>query len=677
MNRANATPKTPSSVRPELGPQRRSTYGAISPYITRSKPPSTLRHAFGSEDAGGDSLRESPAPFGADSRPESAESSDDPHNIPKKTPPMPIAKSERRSDLSYTQYGSFVPTPPMKSTPFVLPDSAVSPQAHLAGEFLSRDFASTPATPAILSERPPDLQHDASISVPQNAYEVGQTTSPHRMSTFGTLRTHIQRAQGVRPLVRRMFSVGAPLTPAESRRIDVDMVVVDQIKAKQKEFFSWMDKELDKIESFYKSKEDEAGTRLRILRDQLHEMRNRRIEEVARAQRAKAFRKEDERAIFDFPKASNGKRKSNDIRPDSLDQLNAWLDPVERVFEQAKSKVMGPHPGGNSRALQDMKISPELHSKVQPPQSQAGDDNRDYVRRPHHDDVPYRTAKRKLKLALQEYYRGMELLKAYSLLNRTAFRKINKKYDKAVDAYPTLRYMSDKVNKAWFVRSDVLDGHMHAVEDLYARYFERGNHKVATGKLRSGHGRPADQSASAFRNGVLIGIGAVFSIQGVIYGAELLNDPDPVIRVQTSYLLQIYGGYFLALYLFSWFCLDCSIWTRNKINYQFVFEFDLRHNLDWRELSEFPSFLILVLGLFVWLNFSRYGSPEMFIYYPVILIFVTVVIIFIPAPIIFHRSRRWFVYSHVSKHRLSQKDFIANIYSAVAPFIGWTIPRGI
>jgi hypothetical protein len=451
--------------------------------------------------------------------------------------------------------------------------------------------------------------------------------------------------------MRRVFSVGTPLTPAESSRLDVDLLVVDQVKAKQKEFFTWMDKELDKIEVFYKLKEDESGDRLKILRDQLHEMRNRRIQEVAEAQRLKAIRKDDERAIFDFSKPqSNGTTKSDsdDPRPDSRDQLTAWLDPVERVIGHARSKVMGPHPGTNSKALQNMKVSPELRAKMQSQQKRSLDDGRDYVRRPHQDDVPYRTAKRKLKLAMQEFYRGMELLKSYALLNRTAFRKINKKYDKAVDAHPPLRYTSEKVNNAWFVKSDILDGHMHAVEDLYARYFERGNHKVATGKLRSGHIRPSDQSASAFRNGVLIGIGAVFCLQGVIYGADLLHHTDPTVQVQTSYLLQIYGGYFLALYLFSWFCLDCSIWTKNKINYQFVFEFDPRHNLDWRELSEFPSFLILVLGLFVWLNFSRYGAPEMYIYYPVILIFVTLVVIFVPAPIIFYKSRRWFVYSHVS-----------------------------
>lgn len=651
--RANTTPRT--SAQYSTGLRARSTYGATTSFTPKFNERSYFRTTERESDVGSQSLRATPAPLGEDSRPESEDSL---YSKLKKTPPISMAKNKRSPapESSTSQYGSFVPTPPKKSRHFELPDPAVSPQSPLV-----RDFAA----PTLATQRPDAPKRHQSISIPQNAYEVGRTTSPQHRSTFASLRNRIPH-QDIRPIIRRVLSVGTPLTLAESNRLDVDLVVVDHVRQKQKEFFTWMDKELDKVEVFYKLKEDESGERLKILRDQLHEMRNRRIDEVAEAQRLRAIRRDDERAIFDFskPKSSNKSKSVGDhSQAHSRDQLTAWLDPVERVLENAKSKVMGPHPGSNSKALQNMQESPELRSKIQSQQDRIGDDGRDYVRRHHQDDVPYRTAKRKLKLALQEYYRGMELLKSFALLNRTAFRKINKKYDKAVDAHPPLRYMSEKVNKAWFVQSDILDGHMHAVEDLYARYFERGNHKVATGKLRSGHGRPLDQSASAFRNGILIGVGAVFCLQGVIYGAELLHHEDLTIRTQASYLLQIYGGYFLALYLFSWFCLDCSIWTKNKINYQFVFEFDPRHNLDWRELSEFPSFLILVLGLFIWLNFSRYGSSVMFIYYPVILIFVTVVIIFIPAPIIFHRSRRWFVYSHVS--RLLQIKALANMYSGV------------
>lgn len=652
VNRMNdtPTPKTPRTpARPGLFPNR-SLYGATSPFTPRTKAAAVGR--YNGNDDQRSSLRNTPAALGIDSRPESdnSNSEEDRTGPLIKTPPRAIPM--RRApvdDTGAVNYGSFVATPPERGHfNFELPGPAmegVSPVQSRIGHVNPNPMSRV--QPQNENSRP-GPRRSASMAVHPSAYEIGQTLSPglKRNDTFASLRHRMSRGN----VMQRMFSVGTPLTPAESNRLDVSMVAVDQVRERQRDFFAWMNKELDKIETFYKEKEDEAGARLNIIREQLHEMRNRRIEELAAVQRAKAIRKESEHAAMVFHGVNyDGHGKDDEVeRPNSRDRLDAWLDPVKSVYESAKAKVTAPLPGKNSKALQNMAPSPELQSKIQAARNYHMDQNRDYVRRPHYaDEVPYRTAKRKLKLAMQEFYRGMELLKSYALLNRTAFRKINKKYDKAVDAHPPLRFMSDKVNKAWFVQSDVLDGHIHAVEDLYARYFERGNHKIAVGKLRSSSGRLADRSMSAFQNGMLIGVGGVFAIQGVIYAADLLhNSPNPTIHIQTSYLLQIYAGYFLALYLFAFFCFDCSIFSRSKINYQFIFEFDPRHHLDWQQLSEFPAFLFLVMGLFVWLNFSGYGADAMYIYYPVILIFVTVVIIFIPAPILFHRSRRWFVYSH-------------------------------
>jgi xenotropic and polytropic retrovirus receptor 1 len=607
-------------------------------------------------------LHRSPAPIRVDSRPDSEESSGD----QKITTPMLVPSKRGTKREPSMQYGSFVPTPPLSSILAQVPAQLF----ELPGPALTSDFDSSVAPDEIQpggseSDTKIDpshsLQRRTSLSTSDSAYEVGKTTSRSQHSHRNPVAKRNTQPSSLPPsmpgetsrpspraLMQRLLS-NARIPNASPQSLDINLPAFDQVRARQKGFFEWMDKELEKIENFYKSKEEEAEGKLRILREQLHEMRNRRIDELAEARRAQGVRRDDEHAVQDAVEGKKHASNNGRNRPGTREQLHAWIEPIERVIENAISGK-GPRPGKNSQALQNMRTTPETLSQNAQQYHRRIDDGQDYVRRPNQEhEVPYRSAKRKLKAALKEYYRGLELLKSYALLNRTAFRKINKKYDKAVNARPPLRYMSEKVNKAWFVQSNVLESYIHAVEDLYARYFERGNHKVAVGKLRSSSGKPGEFTGSALRSGLFVGTGAVLAIQGLIYATNILfYNPDQAIRTQTSYLLQIYGGYFLALYLFIWFCLDCSIWARNKINYVFIFEFDPRNHLDWRQLIEFPAFLLLLFGLFIWLNFSRYGAPQMFIYYPVVLIFISVFVIFLPAPVLCHRSRRWFIYSHVS-----------------------------
>lgn len=293
-----------------------------------------------------------------------------------------------------------------------------------------------------------------------------------------------------------------------------------ELDQRQDDFFQFLDNELDKIESFYKEKEDEATERLQTMREQLHFMRDSRIEELVSARKDKHNVKSDgavSGGIFEET-IQNSKTRSEQ-----------WL----HALDGALGAVRNGRFGNSTKGMQTM-ASPHL-----PTVNGKPDENRDYVRRPAKHEIPYRTAKRKLKDAMQEYYRGLELLKSYALLNRKAFRKINKKYDKAVYARPPLRYMNDKVNEAYFVKSDVVEGHIRAVEDLYARYFEGGNYKVAASKLRIKADRPNDLNGTVFRNGIMAATGACFGLEGLVYGSELLFHPDPATALTTSYLLQV------------------------------------------------------------------------------------------------------------------------------------------
>jgi SPX domain protein involved in polyphosphate accumulation len=307
-------------------------------------------------------------------------------------------------------------------------------------------------------------------------------------------------------LLRRVFT--AEGEPGAKRSQDHGAGA--EVDKRHDEFFEFLDNELNKIDSFYMMKEQEATEKLRVLRQQLHVMRDQRIQEVLASKKAVK------------PDSGDGQQ-----RPNGFAKLNSNL----------KDTIVGKTRfGKNSEALAQM-ATPGM-----PPQGRDSIVNRrDFMRRqePPNQEVSYRSAKHKLKHALQEFYRGVELLKGFAYLNRTAFRKINKKYDKAVNARPPLRYMSDKVNKASFVQSEVTESLMVAVEDLYSRYFERGNRKIAVSKLRHTINKSGDFSPNTFRSGLLLMGGTLFSIKALVDATHNLHEGEAGEHVKTKFLLQV------------------------------------------------------------------------------------------------------------------------------------------
>ena len=136
-------------------------------------------------------------------------------------------------------------------------------------------------------------------------------------------------------------------------------------------------------------------------------------------------------------------------------------------------------------------------------------------------------------------------------------------------------------------------------------------------------------------------------VQGLVYAIEItLNHPSVLIRAQAGSLLQLYAGYFLALYLFVLFNSCCFIWQARLVNYQFVFELNPADRLDWRALAEYPTFFYMCLGIALFLNFSNFASIELFLYWPIILVVFTGLVIFWPERRFHYNSRRWWAISH-------------------------------
>jgi hypothetical protein len=415
-----------------------------------------------------------------------------------------------------------------------LPGAALDPENVSPQVGPSAISVQKPKTVSILPPAAPDTD---------NAFEVGKTKSPSKKhsslparykSVFSPMRMNSDAGPitqtKTRPSVRRLFSMSNKSPPASPG--DVPLEAYRDLDLRQAEFFNFLDMELEKIETFYKEKEEEATNRLAILRDQLHIMRDRRIDEIIQRQTAKIKAKSKKNSLAPLLKNSHGNSSGDENSDDTKngDAMNSsWLNPIDAALEAINAGKYGKSTKEITQLATPAALKPKDYL----------DGRSDFVRRPNLPDVPYQSAKRKLKTALQEYYRGLELLKSYALLNRTAFRKINKKYDKTVNARPSSRYMTEKVNQAAFVNSDVIEGHIRAVEDLYARYFERGNHKVAVGKLRIKLARAGDYTDNTFRNGVLLASAIILGVQGLIKSQNIIHLDNNPISIQTTYLLQV------------------------------------------------------------------------------------------------------------------------------------------
>ncbi|KAI5287396.1 hypothetical protein KEM54_006024 [Ascosphaera aggregata] len=449
-----------------------------------------------------------------------------PIGIPERTPLCSPAIAPQPGS-----YGSIIASPPDERDAYLenleLPDPALSPDPSETARAPNSPTQSTPR-PAKRGSKENSVRtnklerirsgngNDHSVSRSCNGG--ARSFLPFWTPSFrGTPGADSGQKRSISRL-HRVFSAGD-----RGQRKDNEASISEAYKefeAREVNFVSFLDGELEKIEDFYKQKEDEFTRRLRSLRDQLHLLRDMRIAELRRKRSSTVSRSGINEEDGFTTDASGDKKKKE----------SGWRRRLaSRQRNQSSFTATTPvHPRPMSMGTSDEGEQHRIERKQQ---------RRDFARKLE-QDIPYRTAKRRLKVALIEFYRGLELLKSYAELNHKAFRKINKKYDKVTHARPTLRYLTENVNRARFVQSEVLDTYLSTVEDLYSRYFENGNRKIAVGKLRGKLHRTEDYSASTFRNGFMFSAGFVLGVQGVVSAGQHLFDPDPVVRMQTSYLLQ-------------------------------------------------------------------------------------------------------------------------------------------
>ncbi|KAK9479622.1 EXS family-domain-containing protein [Lipomyces japonicus] len=564
-----------------------------------------------------------------------------PHQLLNTAPPIPIATKESAlHNIPNTEvYGSMMATPPGVTGTFALPPPALADNqqddavgsaissSHRVGAYngpsrsvtfpsnIKDDDASLSidlGSPAIAPDRAKSTSSNISRPRGYSATESFSTSQfpLSRRNTVEVPGTPRSTRSGILKKASKYSPNGNAIELAQSGTLFRKRSISSSIKASfedtqrkmthdeaYRSYITWLDLEFDKIQSFYREKEEEAVIRFGKIKDQLHLLRDQRLQERELLLRGNG------------PLNKNQAVKSKSLIQQTKQQVDSFYKKLDLHHLPLMSK----------------------------PKVTSQGNSQDYVRRQAFKSVPYAVAKRKLKTAVNEYYRGLELLKSYRLLNRTGMQKITKKFDKANNSTISTWYM-DKVKFSYFGQSNIIDDLMNQTEDVYSRYFEHGNRKNAIEKLRT-RAQPKSHYSATFTSGMYLGLGIPLFLQALVIGVQKglsKQIPDAI------YLFQIWAGAFLMILFSVLFAINCFVWTKYKINYPFIFEWDRKHFLEFRQYLELPAFFFFWLSLCMWLCFSDFWPQRLPAqWYPVLFVGVSLLAILLPLPFIHWRAREW------------------------------------
>lgn len=86
------------------------------------------------------------------------------------------------------------------------------------------------------------------------------------------------------------------------------------------------------------------------------------------------------------------------------------------------------------------------------------------------------------------------------------------------------------------------------------------------------------------RIGLYIGLSLPALVYAIVEVRKIIDEEEE--NIVWSKLLELYSGFFLAISFLLLLGVNMYIWTISHINYKFIFEFDTRSNLDFRQYLE-------------------------------------------------------------------------------------------
>lgn len=285
----------------------------------------------------------------------------------------------------------------------------------------------------------------------------------------------------------------------------------------------------------------------------------------------------------------------------------------------------------------------------------------------------YKIATKQISAALSEYYRFLDILRNYHILNHTALAKILKKHDKTT-GFSTLDICLDKLRSEPFMtQKDVLQQLIHDTEALYTEFFCKGNRRTAMQKLRL-----TDEDSITIGSTLRIGLLAGFCLPlYIIIFIIIITQSDNYPNWTSIWIM--YRGLLLPIYMLWLLAADMWVFNRKKINYVFIFDFDSRDHLNFVQVFEIAAFLNAIWCVsvlcFLFENQINFIPGE---FNPLAL--AVFIVLYLVNPFnVFHRSARYWVLrtfgrvcaSPFTKVRFADFWFGDQLTSLVVAILDW------
>ncbi|XP_021755066.1 phosphate transporter PHO1 homolog 1-like [Chenopodium quinoa] len=253
-------------------------------------------------------------------------------------------------------------------------------------------------------------------------------------------------------------------------------------------------------------------------------------------------------------------------------------------------------------------------------------------------------AEKMIRGAFLELYKGLNYLKTYRNLNMLAFVKILKKFDKVTNKEVLPIYLK-VVENSYFNTSDLVMRLSDEVEELFVKHFAKDDKRKAMKYLKPNH-RKESHAVTFFIGlftGCFIALLAGYVIMAHLMGMYSKQSPDTVYMETVYPVLSMFSLLFLHIFLYG-----CNIftWKKARINYSFILELAQTKELKFREafLISTASMTAILGVLFIHLSLASKGySSTLAQTIPGFLLLFFVLLLFCPFNIVYRSTRYRFL----------------------------------